>query len=147
MQRRLMRLGSLASGLFALGLLVFHLTVFWRRLLDASITEPAVLVRWIASALLLAALLSVRKRTRQLLLLSLILAALLHVGMPSVHISDGLTTLAQIGFTAACGVLLSIAVTASIPSPRLPARPVIHGVFVARRRTAAIGRDRSPPTF
>jgi hypothetical protein len=152
MQRRiLLRLGSLAAALSALGLLIFHVTLFWRRMLDASITQPAVLARWIASALLIAALLSVRKRTRHLLLLALMLAALLHIGIPREHmqlgVSDDLASLVQVGLTAACGVLLSIAATASVASASIPVRPVISEVFVVRRRPAAIWRDRSPPTF
>lgn len=138
MQRRiLLRLGSLIAALSALGLLIFHAVLLWRRLHDASILQPAVLARWIASALLLAVLLSVRKRTRHVLLLSLMLAALLHVGIPVV----------QIGLTTACGVLLSIAVTASVAPPSVATRPVIFEVLVARRRSTAIWRDRAPPSF
>jgi hypothetical protein len=144
MQRRiLLRLGSLTAALFAAGLLIFHAALLWRRLLDDSITEPAVVARWIASALLLAVLLTARRyRVRHLFLVFLLLAALLHLGVPGDY-----TRLVQVGLTAACTVLFSILLMTSLAPPATTARLAVRPAFVARRRAVTTQRDRSPPLF
>lgn len=63
-------------------LAVFHAAVLWHRIVDASIAQPAVLAKWIASIALIGALLSLRNAHKALVIIWL-LVALLHVGMPA----------------------------------------------------------------
>lgn len=89
------------------GLGAFHADLFWQRLVDTSIREPGVALRWAATALLVAGLVALRSRGVPLLrdrrALVLWLAALvLHFGAtPAVALSPewlALPAVAALGF-------------------------------------------------
>jgi|CXWL01.1.fsa_nt_gi uncharacterized protein YjeT (DUF2065 family) len=89
------------------GLGAFHADLFWQRLIDTSIREPGVALRWAATVLLLAGLVALRSRGvplfRDRRALVLWLAALvLHFGAtPAVALSPewlALPAVAALGF-------------------------------------------------
>jgi hypothetical protein len=83
------RFASLVAGLAGLWLLGFHAVLLWRRIADASIQDPAVLARWIGSALLLGAVITARRYAmgrwsrRNCTFAFWILVLLLHVVIPA----------------------------------------------------------------
>lgn len=112
MRRRhnLSRAISIGIAIVAFGLAAFHLSLLWHRLADASITQPGVIVRWIAGALVVGAMFATRGESRHRLVILWLLVALLHAGLPAERHASGTMPVAvvvQIGLTAACGVLLT----------------------------------------
>ncbi len=85
------RLRRLTVGLAGLGsaiLAFFHLALLWQRVASQSLLEPAVLLRWLGSVLLLAALVYLRRAGVPLLwgrraAVFWLLVLLLHVGIPA----------------------------------------------------------------
>jgi ribose/xylose/arabinose/galactoside ABC-type transport system permease subunit len=104
---------SVLSGAVGFALIAFHVSLLWRRFLDASIAEPAIIARWIASAFLVAALFAARGKSRNRVPVLWLLVALLHAGMPAVqHAAEQpvpIAVVVQIGVVAMCGALLAVA--------------------------------------
>lgn len=117
--RLLSRIGSLGLGLAGLWLGAFHAALLWRRIADATILQPAVLARWLASALLIAAAVvthrvaSRRWHRRHAALAFGLLVLLLHVGIPAEEKllggMDSVAVLIQTGFAAVPAALLTFA--------------------------------------
>src|SRR5688572_6387520 len=121
-RRSLTRLASFVVGFAVLVLALFHGALLWRRFLDASIVQPGVLWRWLASALLVAGLVSARRRVRHTFLVFWLLVALLHVGTPvEQQVFDRTTRLGvvvQIGLSAVYpAVFLLVIAAAAIFTP------------------------------
>lgn len=100
------RLLTLTLAVAASGVAVFHLALFGRRLADATILEPDVLVRWILSSVFLAGTVVVQRfiargpsRRRGMFILGLLLL-LLHVVPANVVIFMTVVTALLVGFTA-----------------------------------------------
>jgi hypothetical protein len=98
----------------------FHLALLRDRLLDASIAQPGVVARWLASAVLVVALIRARRSLRHFAVLWL-LVALLHAGMAMTSQRTGtardLAVVVEIGLTAACGLLLTALIAGASDAP------------------------------
>jgi hypothetical protein len=122
MKSALSHLKWVAGVIAMLGLAGFHAGFLWRRLADDSITEPRVLVRWFASALLLCGLVLVRRvlsPRSHFLLVFWLLVALLHATIPAgeqlLDTRDNqLALIAQSGLVAFAGGLLLAALVVTL---------------------------------
>ncbi len=145
----LRQLLTLLAGLTALALTVFHLLLLWRRLLDTSIAQPGVLIRWIAAALLTAGLFAARGHGRNRFLVIGLLIALLHAGIPAgAHPAVPplpLGVVVQIGFAVICGTLLTALIASLVRKPSTPARLELDEFFIVSPIAGASFFGRSPP--
>lgn len=88
-RRSVSRIASVAVGLTALWLIAFHLALFWQRMVDATILDPAVLLRWAGSALLIGAAVLLRRYAdrhltrRHATFVFWLVVLLLHVTVPA----------------------------------------------------------------
>ena len=111
---------SVALGAGALALVVFHVWLFWGQWQVGRLTDPFVAVRWAGSALLVLALLALRRRHVPVLrgrqaLVIWTLAAIVHVGADTAAVtaspefSSGLLfvvpSVAGAALVAACALL------------------------------------------
>lgn len=138
-RRALQRIASFAIGVSALWLVAFHVALFWRRIADATIQHPAVLARWIASALLLAGAFAAQRyvsrhwsRRRTLVFALLVLA--LHVGVPAEERIVGMTDFVSVVADAAIVVIATGLIATSVAS--LSTNSISSPLAV--RRTAAL---------
>lgn len=152
-RRSLQRIASFAIGVSALWLVAFHIALFWRRIADATIQHPAVLARWIASALLIAAGLAAHRylsrhwsRRRTLVFALLVLA--LHVGLPAEERIVGVGDLMSLAVDA---TLLAI-VTGLVATPiaivsanSISSAPAIRRALPSEILLAASASPRAPP--
>ena len=149
-----------ALGLVAVASLVLlHLSILWVRITQGRLGEPAVALRWAAAAVLLVALLALRRRGVPLLwgrraLVFWMLVLLLHAGT-SVPLDTG-TRVApeQLLFVAPAavapaGLLLVLLVTPLAgTAPAGPAVALAHGAagaVLARRRGFRLALASRPP--
>jgi len=132
-----MKLRQLISRAFAVAFVAYHAILLFERIADASILEPAVLAKWVASALLLSAAFMLRSvaASRRGLLIFWLLVLVLHV--PVEHVDAEL--IAQIALVL--GVVLigfavqtrnTRAVPARTPTP-LPARRIAARMLIPPR--------------
>lgn len=138
------RLARFALGVAVTALALFHGWLLCRRLLDATIGEPEVLLRWLGGAGLLAAMATARRfglsvsRGRPALVFWL-LVLLLHVGASPVVIAGvharELLLVVPVGLAAA----LSLAVARRPGAARLRLRPARRA-----RRTSPSPRHLAP---
>ncbi len=132
-----MKLRQLISRAFAVTLVAYHAVLLFERIADASILQPAVLAKWVASALLLGAAFLLRSVpvSRRGLLTFWLLVLVLHV--PIEHVDA--ESIAQIALVL--GVVLigmavqrrdTRAVPARTPTP-LPARRIAARMLIPPR--------------
>lgn len=155
MKRPVARLGSLALGIAAIWLVALHALFLWRRLADATIHQPGILVRWIASIVLIAAALTARHyvtrrwRRRHTTAVFWFLVLLLHVSIPAeerlLGSQETLLVMTQTGVVAVTGLLaiaaLSVA-TGILPLIPSAIPPASHAFFAG---FASLASPRAPP--
>ncbi len=121
--RQLRRLGS---GLFTAALIVLHARLLWSRWSDGSLFEPGVIARWLASAVLLTAMLALYRRHSSLF--SGRRSAVLWLLVALLHAAAGITpvaaTEATLPWLAAPTLALALAAGAAALRPREPQRLV-----------------------
>jgi hypothetical protein len=155
MKSALSHLRRIAGVIAMLGLAGFHAAFLWRRVADDSITEPRVLARWLASALLLCGLVLVGRafsRRAHVFLVFWLLVVLLHATVPAgerlLDTRDSqLAFIAQSGLAALTGGLLLAALVVTLNGRGrrvlflLPAREPL----VCNALTVSADGTRGPP--
>ncbi|MGZ7078227.1 MAG: hypothetical protein ACXVJT_02335 [Thermoanaerobaculia bacterium] len=140
----------------ALLLSAVHAVFLWHRVVDDSLTEPRVLARWLAAALVLALFLVVRRscsrRAMPALLVLWLLVALLHAAVPAgdwiLNARGDLSLILQTGLAAVpAGLLLAALLVASTARDRrtglvAPAYPS----FACSLPAGSPDASRAPPT-
>lgn len=148
-RRTVSRALSLLAALTAFGLAVFHFMLLWRRVVDASISDPAVIARWIVAAILTAGLFAARKQSRRGHVVLWVLVALLHASIPAEErtVPIPMAVVAQIGFTAISCALLTVIIASLVrpPSPtmgieimEMPIAPAIASAWQSIRPPPAV---------
>ena len=150
-RRTVSRVLTVLGGAVALGLVVFHASLLWNRLVDASIAQPGIIARWAASALLIAGLLIARRYARHRIVVLWVLIALLHAGIPSeqrqTERSIPLAVVVQIGFATMCGVLLAVLGASAGKDETDPTAVDPSRIFVAFHLDLSPSFGRSPPAL
>ena len=152
--RRLQALLRICLRLFGAGLVVFHGQLLWQRWADGSLADLGVAAQWLASALLLAGLVLVRRHTGSLFrgrsaAVLWILVALLHAltgttASPMLATPTSLLAL-PLGFLAAS--FLAGLIGRRLAPPRGPAiRRALAGLpWLAPAGHAGVAGARAPP--
>ncbi len=102
----------------ALVLVLFHLRLFWQHLIDQSVLEPVVAVKWLLSAFLVAGLWRLRMRGYRLLGgrragVFWLVALLLHVQVPVAPAGD-ITGAPDLGWVFALPATVSLGATLAL---------------------------------
>lgn len=156
-RRVLSRIGSLGLGLAAVWLLAFHAALFWRRIVDATIQQPAVLARWLASAILIIAAFAAHRyasrhwHRRHAGLAFGLLALLLHLGIPAeerlLGPMDSVAVVVQTGFAAAAAVLLTFALKRSMATVERIESALVPSTLGRLHLLASFRPSRAPPAL
>ena len=151
------RLAWLGAGLATLWLVVFHASLLYSRFADASITQPGVLARWIASLFLIAGGVAAirfahtRRQARHAAFVIGVLVLLLHVSIPAderlLLPTGALAVVFQTAISVAPAVLLLSALLIAARAAAVIYTPAEQLVFAPpgspRRSPSA---PRSPPS-
>jgi hypothetical protein len=121
------RAAKWALRLAGAALALQHLVLLARRIADASIGEPAVLVRWLGAAATVAAALAIRRRGGRLFegrtgLAFALVVLLLHVGSLPVDAASGFVLPAGLALLLTSGFAAARISSASPAPAMLPAR-------------------------
>lgn len=151
----------MALALVACALVLFHVFLLWRRLVDATLFSPRVLLNWLAAALLLAALAWLRQRGQSVLrsrsaVIFWLLVLLLHAGpdldpAPGLPLSvteslPGPSFLLAAVVWAALFVLASLAVSAEAHARQSASRRAHHAAAASGFGRTVAPRP-PPPVF
>lgn len=156
-RRSLSRLISLTLGMAGISLVAFHAALFWQRIADATIGNPAVLGRWVASALLIGAGVAARRyaarhwSNRKTGFVFWMLVVLLHATVPAderlVATNDVVTVVVKVGIAAVATFFAVVAALGSL----LSLRPIsVSSLFTGRslhQLTASPASPRAPPAL
>lgn len=156
-RRSLSRIVSLTAGVAGIGLVGFHVALFWQRIADATISNPAVLARWVASALLVGAGLAARRyaarhwSSRKIGFVFWMLVLVLHATVPPderlLTTNDVASLVAQAGIAAVATFFAIVAAWGSLLTLRpIPISSSLAGHSL-RQLLASPAAPRGPPAI
>lgn len=156
-RRSLSRIVSLTAGMAGIGLVGFHVALFWQRIADATISNPAVLTRWVASALLIGAGLAARRYTarhwssRKTGFVFWMLVLLLHATVPAderlLTTNDVVSLVVQAGIAVVTSLFAVVAAWGSLHSLRpISASSSLTGHSL-QQLSASPASPRAPPAL
>jgi hypothetical protein len=156
-RRSLSRIVSLTVGTAAVGLVGFHVALFWQRIADATISHPAVLMRWVASALLIGAALAARRyaahywSSRKTGFIFWMLVLLLHATVPAderlLTTHDVVSLVAEAGIAVVAAFFAVVAAWGSLLTLRpIPVSSSLAG-HTLQQLLASPASPRAPPAL